>query len=73
MSKLRGKFFDGDQYVIVESDHNRVSAGGDDLTFQQVNLYHRPNIEADWREVVVWDCAEWQDGDWSQGVKNAPA
>lgn len=57
---VRANFRDGDTFVIVESDTNRVTADGGDLVFQQVNLLHRRNSSHEWVEVAVWDVDEWR-------------
>ena len=57
---MRANFRDGDTFVIVETDTNRVTAdGNDDVTFQQVNLLHRKNSSHEWVEVTSWDFGGW--------------
>lgn len=58
---VRGNYVDGNTFVVVENDRNRVTAEGDKGSpfFSQVNVYMRKN--ARWVEVIAWDCVEWQE------------
>ena len=58
---LDAKFHDGDKWVVIESTHNRVTAEGRGVLFEQVNLYYRNDLDAPWIEIIAWDCAEWRE------------
>jgi hypothetical protein len=60
----RANFRDGDRFVIVETDTNRVTidvmpAAGRPL-MQQAHVLHRRNSSHEWVEVATWDADEWQ-------------
>lgn len=57
---VRASFKDGNTFVIVETDTNRVTADGGGTEFQQVNLLHRRNSSHEWVEVAAWDADEWR-------------
>jgi hypothetical protein len=57
--KVRGNFWDGETFVIIENDKNRVTGDKDDNLFMQVNVYEF--VEHNWREIFVWDCVEWRE------------
>jgi hypothetical protein len=60
---VRANFMDGETFVVVESDTNRVTAEGvirEGFLFQQTNLFHRRNSSHEWVEVTAWDADEWQ-------------
>lgn len=56
----RANFMDGETFVIVESDTNRVTADSPGLVFEQINLLHRRTSSHEWVEVTAWDVVEWQ-------------
>lgn len=57
---VRANFIDGETFVLVETDTNRVTAEGGNLQFQQVNLLHRRNSSHQWIGVAAWDADEWR-------------
>lgn len=60
----RANFKDGETFVIVESDTNRVTVDWvsteERPLMQQVNVLHRRNSSHAWVEVTAWDVDEWQ-------------
>ncbi len=60
---VRANFMDGETFVIVENDTNRVLVEGEvreGLLAQQVTLLHRKNSCHEWVDVAAWDADEWQ-------------
>lgn len=58
---VRGNFWDGETFVIIENDKNRVTGDKGDNLFTQVNVYERNSSDWDWVEILVWDCLEWRE------------
>lgn len=60
----RGNFKDGDTFVIVETETNRVTVDWvpteERPLIEQINLLHRKNSTYEWIEIAVWDAKEWQ-------------
>jgi hypothetical protein len=56
-----GNFFDGETFVIIENDMNRVTGDKDDNLFMQVNVYEKAQDSDNWVEILVWDCVEWRE------------
>jgi hypothetical protein len=61
---IRANFRDGETFVIVESDTNRVTVDSvpteERPLMQQVNVLHRRNSSHEWVEVTAWDVEEWE-------------
>ena len=57
---LRGNYYDGNAFIIIENDMNRVTAEGTGPFFDQVNVYERVD-DVEWDEIVMWDCMEWRE------------
>jgi hypothetical protein len=57
---IRGNFREGNTFVIIENDHNRVTGDGTGMLFEQVNVWER-EPGGPWTELFVWDCAEWRE------------
>lgn len=58
---IQGNFYEGNAFIIVENDMNRVTAEGTGPFFDQVNVYERID-DSWWDEILVWDAAEWREG-----------
>lgn len=65
---VRGNFWDGDAFVIIENDYNRVTGDKTDDLFEQVNVFERHNPAGGWVEVFVWDAAEWRES-WNEAFE----
>ncbi len=57
---IRANFRDGDTFVILETETNRITADGGDQNFRQVNLLYRQNSSHEWVEITAWDADEWR-------------
>ena len=61
MADVRGDFWDGETFVIIENDLNRVTGDKNDELFAQINVYERAQDSDNWVEIVMWDCEEWRE------------
>lgn len=57
---LDGNRTEGEVFVVIESERNRVTAEGEGWEFSQVNLWHRKHVTAPWEELIVWADDEWR-------------